>query len=125
MRSTTAPCGAAASGRVSAVCQSPLSLRPEPAVATVSHMLRPVQLLPRGLQPRYTDEQADAMTTKETVRAILDRLPDNCSIDDVLYQLYVVQAVGRGDADIAAGRTVSHERVDADLRRKWLLGAGR
>jgi predicted transcriptional regulator len=65
------------------------------------------------------------MTTKETVRAILDRLPDNCSIDDVLYQLYVVQAVARGDADIAAGRTVSHERVDADLRRKWLLGAGR
>jgi predicted transcriptional regulator len=65
------------------------------------------------------------MTTKETVRSILDRLPDNCSIDDVLYQLYVVQAVARGDADVAAGRTVSHEQVDADLRRKWLLGAGR
>ncbi len=63
------------------------------------------------------------MTTKETVRAILDRLPDNCSIDDVLYQLYVVQAVARGDADVAAGRTVPHEQVDADLRRKWLLGA--
>ena len=43
------------------------------------------------------------MTTKETVRAILDRLPDNCSIDDVMYQLYVVQAVARGDADVAAG----------------------
>ena len=65
------------------------------------------------------------MTTKETVRAILDRLPDNCSIDDVLYQLYVVQAVARGDADVAAGRTVSHEQVDAGLRRKWLLGAAR
>ena len=65
------------------------------------------------------------MTTKETVRAILDRLPDTCSIDDVLYQLYVVQAVARGDADVAAGRTVSQEQVDADLRRKWLLGTGR
>ena len=65
------------------------------------------------------------MTAKETVRAILDRLPDNCSIDDVLYQLYVVQAVARGDADAAAGRIVSHEQVDADLRRKWLLGADR
>jgi hypothetical protein len=65
------------------------------------------------------------MTTKETVRAILDRLPDNCSIDDVLYQLYVVQAVGLGDADVPVGRTLSHEQVDADLRRKWLLGAGR
>ena len=65
------------------------------------------------------------MTTKDTVRAILDRLPDNCSIDDVLYQLYVVQAVARGDADVAAGRTMSHEQVDAELRRKWLLGADR
>jgi hypothetical protein len=65
------------------------------------------------------------MTIKDTVRAILDRLPDNCSIDDVLYQLYVVQAVARGDADVAAGRTMSHEQVDAELRRKWLLGADR
>jgi predicted transcriptional regulator len=65
------------------------------------------------------------MTTKETVRAILDRLPDDCSIDDVLYELYVAQAVARGDADVAGGRTVPHEQVDADLRRKWLLGAGR
>jgi hypothetical protein len=65
------------------------------------------------------------LTTKKTVRAILDRLPDECSIDDVLYQRYVVQAVARGDADVAAGRTMSHEQVDADLRRKWLLGAGR
>ena len=65
------------------------------------------------------------MTAKETVRTILDRLPDNCRIDDVLYQLYVLQTVGRGDADIAAGRTMSHERVDAELRCKWLLGAGR
>jgi hypothetical protein len=37
------------------------------------------------------------MTNKETVRAILDRLPDNCSVDDVMYQLYVVQAVARGE----------------------------
>ena len=64
------------------------------------------------------------MTAKETVRAILDRLPDNCSLDEVLYHLYVIQAVARGDADVAAGRTVSHEQVDAELRRKWVLGAG-
>ena len=63
------------------------------------------------------------MTTKETVRAILDRLPDDCTIDDVQYQLYVIQAVSRGDADATAGRTIPHEQVDAELRRKWLLGA--
>jgi hypothetical protein len=62
------------------------------------------------------------MTTKETVRALLDRLPDNCSIDDVLYHLYVVQAVSRGDGEVAGGRTVSHSQVEAELRRKWVLG---
>lgn len=63
------------------------------------------------------------MTTKETVRALLDRLPDDCSLDDVLYHLYVVQAVARGEADMRAGRTVPHAQVEAELRRKWLLGA--
>jgi predicted transcriptional regulator len=63
------------------------------------------------------------MTTKETVRALLDRLPDDCSIDDVLYHLYVLQAVGEGEADADAGRLIPHEEVAADLRRKWLLGS--
>ncbi len=65
------------------------------------------------------------MTTKETVRALLERLPDDCSIDDVLDHLHVVQAVARGDGDVAARRTVPHEQVDAELRRKWLLGNAR
>ena len=64
------------------------------------------------------------MTTKETVRALLDRLPEDCSLDDVLYHLYVVQAVERGEADAQAGHTIPHDQVEAELRRKWLLGAG-
>jgi hypothetical protein len=62
------------------------------------------------------------VTTKETVRALLDRLPDDCSLDDVLYHLYVVQAVAGGVADAEAGRTFSHEQVALELRRKWQLG---
>ncbi len=65
------------------------------------------------------------MTTKDTVRALLDRLPDDCSLDDVLYHLYVVQAVERGEADAEAGRTIPHEQVEAEMRRKWLLGVAR
>ena len=62
------------------------------------------------------------MTTKDTVRALLDRLPDDCSLEDVQYHLYVLQAVARGQADEELGRVISHEQVDAELRRKWLLG---
>jgi hypothetical protein len=59
--------------------------------------------------------------TKETVRALLDRLPDDCSIDDVLYHLYVIQTAEQGRADSTAGRTLSHEQVAEALRRKWLV----
>jgi predicted transcriptional regulator len=59
---------------------------------------------------------------KEAVRALLDRLPDDCSVDDILYHLYVLQAVERGPADVAAGRTIPHEEVEGALRRKWRRG---
>ena len=62
------------------------------------------------------------MTTKDTVRALLDRLPDDCTLDEVQYHLYVVQAVARGQADEEAGRVIPHDEVAAELRRKWLLG---
>jgi len=62
------------------------------------------------------------MTTKERVREILDHLPDDCSLEDVQYHLYVVQKVERGLADVGAGRTISHEEVEQELRRKWTQG---
>lgn len=64
------------------------------------------------------------MEAKEAVRALLDRLPDDRSMDDVLYHLYVLRAIERGQADVAAGRTDPHEQVEEALRKKWLLGAG-
>lgn len=62
------------------------------------------------------------VTAKETVHTLLDRLPDSCSLDDVLYHLYVIRAIDRGLADVEAGQTIPHEQVEAELRRKWLLG---
>jgi len=61
---------------------------------------------------------------KQAVRALLDRLPDDCNVEDVLYHLYVLQAVERGQEDVAAGRVISHEEVENAMRRKWLRGAG-
>lgn len=65
------------------------------------------------------------VTAKEIVRTLLERLPDDCSLDDVLYHLYVAQTVGEGVADGEAGRIVPHEQVATDLRRKWLPGSGK
>jgi len=43
-------------------------------------------------------------------------------VEDVLYHLYVLQAVERGQAEAAAGRTIPHEEVERAMRRKWLRG---
>ncbi len=63
------------------------------------------------------------MTTKEKVLKLLDGLPDDCSLEEVLYHLYVIQTIDRGLADADAGRTIPHEEVAEELRRKWVLGA--
>lgn len=63
------------------------------------------------------------MQAKQTVRELLDRLPDDCSLDDVQYHLYVLQSIERGRADAEAGRTISHEDVARELRKKWLTSA--
>lgn len=63
------------------------------------------------------------MKTKDTVRDLLDKLPDDCTLEDVLYHLYVLQAIDRGLEDAEAGRTIPHEDVAEEMRRKWVLGA--
>lgn len=65
------------------------------------------------------------MEAKETVRALLDRLPDNCSLDEVLYHLYVLQEIAKGRADLEAGRTITHAEVAEQLRGKWRRTAER
>lgn len=61
------------------------------------------------------------MQVKQSVQALLDRLPDDCSLDDVQYHLYVLQSIERGQADAKAGRTISHQEVARELRKKWLV----
>lgn len=35
-------------------------------------------------------------TVKEDVKALLDKLPEDCSLEDIQYHLYVIEKVRRG-----------------------------
>ena len=59
------------------------------------------------------------MHVKQSVQALLDRLPDNCTLEDLLYHVYVLRSIQRGQADVRVGRTISHQGVDRELRKKW------
>ena len=59
------------------------------------------------------------MTTKELLQKLLDRLPDDATLEEIQYQIFVLQKIHAGEEDIADGRTVRHYEVMRDLAR-WL-----
>ena len=57
-------------------------------------------------------------TAKDEVRALLDRLPDDCSLEDVQYHLYVIEKIRRGIERADEEGTISQEEVERKLK-KW------
>jgi len=56
-------------------------------------------------------------TAKEEVRRILDSLPDDATLEDIQYRIYVRQAIAAGVRDIDQGRVVSQEEVERRMSR--------
>jgi len=59
------------------------------------------------------------MTVKRAVLELVRKLPDDCTLEDVQYQLYVRQKIERSMQAVAAGHVQSHEQVKKRLS-KWL-----
>ena len=57
--------------------------------------------------------------TKEVVREVLEALPDDCTLEDVQYELYVRQRILEGERAADARELVPHEEVMRDAR-EWL-----
>jgi len=58
------------------------------------------------------------MTDKQAVVDALQRLPENASLEGITEELRIMAAVRRGRADVAAGRTKTHEEAQ-DLLESW------
>jgi hypothetical protein len=58
-------------------------------------------------------------TAKQDVELLLNKLPDDCSVEDIQYHLYVLDKVRRGLEDARLNGTLSHEEVESRLS-KWL-----
>jgi hypothetical protein len=61
-------------------------------------------------------------STKQILQQLIDELPDDATIADVQYRLYIIDAVNRGRAEIASGAGIPHAQVAAELRAKWTRG---
>jgi hypothetical protein len=56
---------------------------------------------------------------KRDVESLLNRLPNNVSVEDIQYHLYVLDKVRRGLEDARANGSLSQEEVENRFR-KWL-----
>ena len=59
-------------------------------------------------------------TTKQDVVLLLNKLPDDCSVEDIQSHLYVLDKVRRGLEDARLNGTLSQEEVESRLS-KWLI----
>ncbi len=58
-------------------------------------------------------------SAKQILKQLIEELPDDATIADVQYRLYIIDAVSRGRDEIAAGTGIPHTQVAAELRAKW------
>lgn len=56
---------------------------------------------------------------KLEVSKLLDRLPDDCSLEDVQYHLYVLQKIEHGLKDAEEGRVCTQEEIEKRMAQ-WL-----
>jgi hypothetical protein len=57
-------------------------------------------------------------TAKDEVKSLLDKLPDECTLEDVQYHLYVVEKIQRGIDRAGTEGTMSQEDVERKFG-KW------
>ena len=55
------------------------------------------------------------MTAKQATLEILSQLPDDCSMEEVRYRLYVRDKIQEGIDNAERGETTSHEEVKRRL----------
>lgn len=59
------------------------------------------------------------MSAKDAVLKLLATLPDDASIEDIQYHLYVLQKIRAGEEAVEAGKIIPHHEVMRELA-EWL-----
>ncbi|REJ88841.1 MAG: hypothetical protein DWQ34_21505 [Planctomycetota bacterium] len=58
-------------------------------------------------------------TAKDKVQEILQRLPDDASLESIEYEIYVQRKIRQGEEDVAAGRVLTMDEMQLRFG-KWL-----
>ena len=58
-------------------------------------------------------------TAKENAIDFIKKLPDNLSVEEIAYKLYVNEKINKAQEQIREGKYISHEEVKEKMK-KWL-----
>ncbi len=58
-------------------------------------------------------------TAKEEVRRLLESLPDDASLEDVQYSIYVCERIERARSELNQGKLIEQDDIEIRMRR-WL-----
>lgn len=58
-------------------------------------------------------------TAKEEVRSLIDKLPDDCTLEDIQYHLYFVEKIQRGIERAETDGTLTQDEVERKFS-KWI-----
>ena len=56
---------------------------------------------------------------KEDIIKLIQDLPDDATLEDIQYHLFVKQKLLRAEEQIKEGKTIPHEDVMEKARKKW------
>jgi hypothetical protein len=63
---------------------------------------------------------AKPRTLKEQAHKLIEQLPNNCTVDDIHYQLYLIDKIKRGEESLRRKGGISHEEVRKRFA-KWRI----
>jgi hypothetical protein len=66
----------------------------------------------------YYELEAIVNTTKDEIQSLLQKLPDDCTFEDVQYHLYVIEKIRKGIERAESEGAISQEEVERRLA-KW------
>lgn len=60
-----------------------------------------------------------ALSAKQASLRLIERLDENVSFEEIMYELHILQKIEQGVQEVEEGKLVSHEQAK-EMLKKWL-----
>lgn len=67
---------------------------------------------------------SDSLNSKKMALDLIQNLPNDVTLDDIQYHLFVVQKIQKAETQINMNETIPHAEVMEKLKRKWFPSNG-